>query len=379
MPITIGFDATAAARQSAGIGRYTRQLLSALAARDDPYNYKVCYAAAGEMMGSLPALDSRFRTRPLPVSDRMLNAVWHRARLPVPIQFAIGSFDLFHSPDFSLPPVGSKPSIVTVHDLAFLRRPECAFPSLRRYLEVIVPRSARRATLIIAVSECTRRDVIDLVGIAPERVVTVLEGVDRSFRPVTDRAWAHGRVVALGVKGRYILAVGTLEPRKNYVRLLEAYAALRARGCAQELVIVGGRGWRYEPIFDKLRELGLQDSVTFARPNDEDLVCLYNCADVFVYPSLYEGFGLPALEALACGAPVACSQLSSLPEVVGDAAMLFDPTDVEDMTETLWRLLVGATLQRQLRQAGPVQASRFTWAAAAAHTADLYRRVADGM
>ena len=134
MPITVGFDATSAARQAAGIGRYTRQLLGALAQLDDDTRYRVFYWGHGECNGSLPPLDRRFRVRRLPISDRVANAVWHRLRAPVPVQLVVGAFDLYHSPDFTLPPVLGRPTVLTVHDLAFLRTPECAFPSLRAYL-----------------------------------------------------------------------------------------------------------------------------------------------------------------------------------------------------------------------------------------------------
>jgi glycosyltransferase involved in cell wall biosynthesis len=376
MTLTVGFDLTAAARQRAGIGRYTRHLLEALARLDTDTRYRCFYWAAGTHSGELPALDDRFRVRALPLSDRVANAIWHRARLPIPVQIGVGGFDLFHSPDFTLPPTLGRPTVLTVHDLAFLRVPECAYPTLRAYLQRVVPRSARRATKIVAVSESTRRDLITRLKIPPERVVTILEGVDGRFGPPTDTQEAARAVRFAGVDGPFILSTGTLEPRKNYVRLLEAYALLRTRGLDHRLVIAGRPGWLYEPVFEAVTRLRLSDQVVFLQPDDALLSSLYGLADAFVFPSLYEGFGLPALEAMACGAPVACANTSSLPEVVGDAALLFDPLDVEAIADSLWRVVCDRETAARLRSAGPLRAAGFTWARAAEETHALYVRIA---
>lgn len=376
MGLTIGFDATAAVQQAAGIGRYTRELLAALSARDDAHRYRVYYCARGKGEGALLPLNGRFELRALPVSDRIMNAVWHRCRLPVPAQLLTGQFDLFHSPDFTLPPTLGKPAVLTVHDLAFLRVPSCAYPTLRAYLQAVVPRSARRAARIIAVSENTRQDVIELLHLPPERVCTVLEGVGQEFRPLAPDA-ALDAAHRLSIQEPYILSVGTLEPRKNYTRLLDAYALLRERGVSHPLVIAGARGWLYEPILRRIHELHLEDHVLLAEPRNADLPALYSGAEVFVYPSLYEGFGIPPLEALACGAPVVCSSASSLPEVVGDAALTFNPLEVEEIAATIWTILSDTGLRENLKARGPLRAARFTWSHAAAETVRVYEEAAD--
>lgn len=375
MGLTVGFDATGAARQAAGIGRYTRQLLAALSARTDDIAYHVYYSGGGQLAGRLPPLHPRFRVRALPVSDRITNLLWHRFRLPIPAQLITGSFDVFHSPDFTLPPTLGKPAILTIHDLAFLRLPECAYPTLRAYLERVVPRSVARADRIIAVSESTKRDLITLLNVPPEQVTVVLEGVGPQFRPVEPEI-IEGALEALGIQGPYMLCVATLEPRKNYVRLLEAYACLRQRGVSLLLVIVGALGWLYEPMFNRLRQLGLEEHVVFLQPDDASLAALYSGAEAFVYPSLYEGFGIPPLEALACGAAVACSNTSSLPEVVGDAALTFDPLDTEQIVEAVSKILSDDTLRVRLKAAAPVQAARFSWERAAEETIQVYREAA---
>jgi glycosyltransferase involved in cell wall biosynthesis len=293
-------------------------------------------------------------------------------RAPLPVQLVIGAFDLFHSPDFTLPPVLGRPTILTVHDLAFLRTPQCAFPTLRAYLEEVVPRSIRRASRVIAVSESTRRDCIELLGTPPDKITTILEGVGQAFRLPLDPAHDRAMIREAGIPGSYILTAGTLEPRKNYVRLLEAFALLREQGVEHQLVVAGNPGWMYEPIYEAVRRLKLMKSVTFLQPDDALLAALYGAADVFVFPSLYEGFGIPPLEAMACGAPVACSRSSSLPEIVADVAVLFDPLDVEGIASGVRKVLEDRRLAQWLRDHGPRHAATFTWARAARQTRDLY-------
>jgi glycosyltransferase involved in cell wall biosynthesis len=266
---------------------------------------------------------------------------------------------------------------LTIHDLSFLRVPDAAYPTLRAYLEVAVPRSARRASHLIAVSESTRRDIIELLGIPEERVTAVPEGVGPEFYP-DEGEIARSLLAPLGVPARFILSVGTLEPRKNYPRLLEAYSLLRRRGVPYPLVIAGRPGWLYEPIFERLVELRLGDHVCFLQPDDAELRALYSCTEMLVYPSLYEGFGIPPLEALACGAVVACSATSSLPEVVGDAALTFDPYDIDAIAAVMERALGDVELRKTLRQAGPGRAASFSWERTAEETARVYRQVAGG-
>jgi len=375
MGLTVGFDATAAVHQSAGIGRYTRHLLQEYGRMGGQDRFRLFYADRGQHRGHLPALDDRFARRPVPVSDRLLNALWHRARIPLPVQVFTGRFDVFHSPDFSLPSIYRAPAIVTIHDLAFIRTPDCAVPSLAQYLQRVVPRSIRTATHVIAVSENTRRDILELVDIPETQVTTILEGVDT---PVVKPTAATSDTVlhGLGISEPYILAVGTLEPRKNYSRLIQAYASLRHRGMDEHLVIAGAPGWLYEDVFHCVDRFQLNDSVHFVSPNDDELASLYHRATAFVYASLYEGFGLPPLEALAWGLPVACSNAASLPEVVGDAAVQFDPCDVEGMAGCIETVVTDVNLRAILQQRGPLRASTLSWRRVAQETVALYHRVA---
>ena len=223
--------------------------------------------------------------------------------------------------------------MLTVHDLAFLTVPDCAYPTLREYLQEVVPRSIRRADRVIAVSTSTARDLEERLNVPSEKIEVIPEAVSPGVLVAEPAEVRAERLLAMGIERPYILSVGTLEPRKNYPRLLDAFASLRANGLRHELVIAGGRGWLFEPIFERLDQLRLRECVRFVQPDDAGLSALYRGADLFIYPSLYEGFGIPPLEAMACGAPVACSNNSSLPEIVGDAAVLFDSQSVEAIAD----------------------------------------------
>lgn len=375
---TVGFDATAAVRQAAGIGRYTRELLAALGDRDDDLRYRLIAMAGGETQGRLPLLDERFGVLQIPISDRLSNALWHRARVPLPVQLLTGRIDLFHSPDFTLPPAPGVPSVVTVHDLAFLAVPETAYPTLRAYLEEVVPRSLRRAAKVIAVSECTRQDLVERLGVPMERITVVHEGVSSVFRETAPAASDQEVLSRLRVSRPFVLGVGTIQPRKNYARLVEAFAAIWPRHQELSLVIAGSRGWMDEPVFAAIENLGLRDKVHIVGPGDEDLAALYRSCAVMAYPSLYEGFGIPPLEAMACGAPVICSNTSSLPEVVGDAAVMVDPSSTEQLAAALIRVLEDPELSARLRERGHERARLFTWERAAAETVGVYEDVLRG-
>jgi glycosyltransferase involved in cell wall biosynthesis len=372
----IGIDYTAAVRQGAGIGRYTRGLIRALAELDQETPYVLFSAGRDPDPRPWPA---NFHQRALPLSDRHLAILWQRLRLPLPVEWFTGPLDLFHSPDFVLPPVRRARAALTIHDLSFLRYPECFSPPLLRYLLNAVPRSIERADLVLADSENTRDDLIELLGVAQEQIRVVYAGVEPAFtpRPEAEVAAARRRY---GIRRPYILGLGTLQPRKNFVRLIEAYRLLRQeRGIPHQLVIGGGRGWLYEPIIEAVESHGLQDDVLLIGfVDDGDLPALYTGAELFAFPSLYEGFGIPVLEAMACGTPVVAAAASSIPEVAGEAALLAPPTDVGALAEALWRALDDAALRETLRARGFEQCRRFTWRASAQRLLACYGELAGG-
>ncbi|MBI3287867.1 MAG: glycosyltransferase family 4 protein, partial [Chloroflexi bacterium] len=293
----IGIDYNAALHQRAGIGRYTRELFKALAALDRENEYLLVISGPAVRPGQdfLPDA-ANFRPFYLLLGERWTTLLWQRLRLPLAIDWLTGSVDLFHSPDYVLPPLRRGVNkLLTIHDLSFLRYPEGAEPTLRWYLEGAVPRSVARADLLLADSESTRRDLIDLFHVDPQRVEVIYPGVDERFRPLPDRARLQEVRRRYALDGPFILSVGTLEPRKNYPRLIEAFHRLRHdTHIPHRLVIVGGLGWRYAGVFRSVEQLGLQDEVRFlGHVPEEDLIALYNLCEAFAFVSLYEGFGLP--------------------------------------------------------------------------------------
>lgn len=281
--------------------------------------------------------------------------------------------DLAHGLAFVVPLLSPCPTVVTIFDLSFLRFPDSFRRANRTYLRTFTPLSTRRAQRVITISQHTKRDVIRLLGVPAEQVDVIHCGVDPAFRPrpiEEVQAFRQRR----GLPERFILFVGTLEPRKNVRRLVEAYAQIRDLGV--RLAIVGGKGWLYEDIFASVERLGLRDEVLFAGyVLAEELPLWYNAADLFVFPSLYEGFGLPPLEAMACGTPVISSNAASLPEVIGEAGLMVAPQDVEGLAADMRRVLTDENLRAQLREQGLRQARKFSWEKAARQTVEVYRRI----
>ena len=373
----IGIDYTAAVQQGGGIGRYTRNLIRALAALDRETRYTLFTAGRGDD-GQGPWPDN-FCTRSVPFSDRWLNIFWQRLRLPVPVQVVTGPLDLFHSPDFVLPPTGRTPAILTIHDLSFLRFPQFFVPAFHRYLKGAVSRAVRRAQHILADSQSTRRDLGELLNVEAERVTVLYPGVESRFRPVKNVAELARVRARYALPEHFILGLGTLQPRKNFDGLIRAFRLLREHGDPRiadlHLVIGGGRGWMFEETLTLVETSGLAGQVHFLGfVDDADLPALYTLAQVFAFPSWYEGFGLPVLEAMACGTPVVAADNSSLPEVVGEGGLLVDAADPVTLAEALHRLLSNPTLRMQLTAAGRSQAAKFRWETAAQHLLAIYRK-----
>jgi glycosyltransferase involved in cell wall biosynthesis len=390
----IALDFTTGIYPGAGVARYTRSLVGALARLDGRNRYSLFYAArglpagtpearlAGELFGERP----NFRRVPVPLSVRQMFAVWQRLRLPVPADLFTGRCDVLHSPDFVSPPHRSGADVITVHDLSFMVVPECAEPRLAAFLGKTVPRAVRRADRIIAVSHQTKRDLVRLLGVPEEKVVVVHNGVEGRFRGqgsgVRDQGLGiRGQVERLreklGLPRRFVLHVGTLEPRKNLVRLIEGYAqAVRGMEGDVALVLAGRKGWLYEPILEaagRVNAGGDGARVIFVDYiADSDLPLLYNMAEVFAYPSLYEGFGLPVAEAMMCGTPTLVSEDAALREVAGEATVRVEAQSVESIADGLRRLLSDEDLRARLSAEGPQQVAGFTWEAAARAVLGVY-------
>lgn len=371
----IGFDARLVYYQQAGIGQYILQLVQGLARLTNP-NRQGEKGSAHELWV--------FRSRKAPPLG--LPAWVRQAKLWTPshqryestallAELAGRRMALLHSPDF-IPPFGGRfRSVITIHDLNFIHFPQFLTPESARYYGQI-HRAVERADHILTDSNWTREDVITHLAVPPERVTTVHLAAAQVYRPITDRQEVRRAVVQYGLPSDFIIFVGTLEPRKNVPTLLRALRRLRDRGYDVHLAIVGRKGWLYEEIFSTLTELKLAEQVHFLENvSDKDLARLYNAARCLTLPSYYEGFGLPPLEAMACGTPVVVSNRSSLPEVVGDAGLLIDPDSPEDLSTALARVLDDGQLRASLRQRGLVRASEFSWTRAARQTMAVYEQV----
>jgi glycosyltransferase involved in cell wall biosynthesis len=356
-----------------GIGRYVRALtdhLPAVAAADrGAVSWIVGRHPAGRLAaaGLVPAVTAR-----LAWPGRVATRTWvtrRRPRLPAGV---LADLDMVHATSAAVPPTGGRPLVATVHDLAFRHYPD-AYPAAgRRYHDRSARIVAAEAARVIAVSQATADDLTELYGVEPERISVVPLGVQPPG--VADEPAAARLLADLGVRGPFLLAVGTLEPRKNLPRLLAAFGEVTDELPDHFLVVAGPVGWgpALRPTWDSVR-------VKLAGPVDDAVLqALYRSADGLAYPSLYEGFGLPVLEAMANGLPVLTSDRSSLPEVAGDAAVLVDPLDRGALAKGLVRLVSDSALRRRLADAGPRRAARFTWPATAAGTWAAYRQVLAG-
>jgi glycosyltransferase involved in cell wall biosynthesis len=372
----IGIDYTSAATQGAGIGRYTRELMRALLALPADNSYSFFYASRRRIDESkIRSLKSK--THRLPLHDKWLMRVWHRLRIPIPVELIVGKVDLFHSPDFTLPPtLPGVPTLLTVHDLSFIRDPDSAWPSLRAFLNKAVPRSVQRATHVLADSQATKDDLIELFATPAEKITVLYSGVELRFAPVRDQAEIDRVCAKYQLPRPFILSLGTLQPRKNYERLIEAFASI-VSSVPHHLVITGGKGWMYETIFGQVKRSGLEGRVHFPGfVDDADLPALYSAADLFAYVSLYEGFGLPLLEAMACGTPVIGSNTSSLLEVIGEAGLQVDPSNVGNITHAVQQMIEQPELRTRSIGLGLERAKLFTWDKAARELLTIYDRIA---
>ena len=361
--------------RSAGIARVIYELLANLKAASGPDQQYVVYAPRSEENRAfLRAAGLRARLTALPTERPPVRIAWEQALLP-PELYRAGA-DLLHALGFVAPLAWRGPTVVTVYDLSFLRFPELFNRGNRVYLGTFTPPSLRRADRVITISEHTKRDVVELCGVPPERVTPILLAADPRFRPCDPKQVAEFKA-RKGLPERCILYMGTLEPRKNVGTLVRAYADMRASGVTDcDLVLAGGKGWHYESIFALIEELGLGGSVHVPGfVPDAEQALWYSSAHIFAYPSLYEGFGLPLLEAMACGTPVVASGSSSLPEVVGDAGILVSPTDPYELSAALRELLASDERRARLREAGLARARTFSWQRMAVETVQVYREV----
>ncbi len=370
----IAIDYTPAYEQGGGIGRYVRELTSALSKLDTTTNYKLF--VLGAHPNDLPERpNTNFVWKPTRLPPRWSARLWHRARLPIPVELFTGRVELFHATDFVLPPtLPATKTLLTVHDLSFIRVPDTASPPLKAYLDTVVPRSVNQADHILADSQATKDDLIELYGTSESKITVLLSGVDERFKPVTESQSLKKILAKHGLSNKvYLLSVGTVQPRKNYSRIIHALARLREQGLDIHYAIVGGKGWLEDEMYQTIEDTRLQDYVhVLGFVDDEDLPALYTGSESLIITSLYEGFGLPILEAMACGTPVITSNLSSLPEVAGEAAILVDPLDINAITDAIYAVLTDSVKRNHMVEAGYQQVTHFTWERSATHLKSIY-------
>jgi glycosyltransferase involved in cell wall biosynthesis len=370
----IGIDAHAIGAQQGGNETYIRNLIKSLAEIDGENRYTLYIAnarAAGQWREEFTTRYRNFGVRLLPPPTPLV-------RVPVFL-----AYELFRRPvdvlhvQFTAPPFCRVPVVATIHDLAFERMPETFTRRGSFQLKLTVRSTAKKAARVVTVSEYSRQDLLNIYKLPPEKVVVTYNGIESQFTPFQTAPDEAERIRGrYGITRDFLLTVGSLQPRKNLVRLIRTYAKLREgnKDFRRQLVIVGRKLWLTHEIFDEVKkQRWAEDVILTGYVADEDLPALYRAAGAFVYPSLFEGFGLPPLEAMACGTPVVTSDVSSLPEITEGAALLIDPNDESALANALIEIVGNARLRAELREKGIAQARKFTWREAAEKTLRLYQ------
>ncbi len=377
--LRIAIDATAIPRQMAGAGVYTYEIVRAIAT--EPSNHKIVVFARQGLFEDLAA-EAGLHLVHVEPPWRGARLAWEQTVLPTLLRRL--RIDVLHSPHHHTPVLakvaigaGTK-LVVTIHDLTFMLIPD-RYPLARRlFMEMVTRASARAADAVIAPSQTVRRELLARLGLPSERVVAIPEAAGSSYRPAP-RLLVQEVIARYGLREPYVLSVGSLEPGKNRTRLIHALAALHRAGVDSSLVVVGQPAWDYEGDYDLVQELSLGKHVSFlGYVPDQDMPPLYSGAAVLAFPSLYEGFGLPVLEAMACGTPVVTSRGSATEELGRQAALLVDPYDTVEIASAIQRVLTDSTSRADLRERGLDRAAEFSWERAARETLLLYELTAAG-
>ena len=371
-PLHVCIDVSAAVHQRAGLGRYAQELVQGLVdcSAASPLHITAFYHQRGAAhldppLDRLPRTTTRLSVRPW----RLRTALAYFSSSSMDQMF--GNVDVFHATEHLLPRLKQTRSVFTLHDLIFQFDPDSHKALNIAFLKTMMPRFLKAADAVIAVSECTKRDAINLYGLPSDKIHVIYEGVDAKFAPVADPDRLAQVRSAYHLPDRFVLHLGTIEPRKNLPLMFEVAARTQ-----YPIVIAGRLGWLTEPILAKVKELGVEDRVTFTGYiADADLPALISAAMALAMPSKYEGFGLPILEAMACGTPVIASNTSSLPEVGGEAALYAAPDDVRSWAEIIEQVMEDAQLRSILREKGLRQAAKFRWDKMALETLEVYEQI----
>ena len=354
-----------------GIGRYIQNLLINLPDVDASTSYEALLGERRIHLDDRGNFKSRKARYNIPIYSL-------REQVLLPSEMMTSNPDVLHYPSFNMPIFNSKPVVVTIHDLIYFLYPgACPNRLAYMYARFMFRKVVSAAAGIITVSQYSKDDIVAHLGVAPEKITVVYNGVSDVYKPITDSSVLAVVARKYGITGEYIFYVGSHHPRKNLKRLIHAYARLRNRGKCQ-LILTGEVEERRRDLYKTVDELGLNGHVLFiGRVGEDDLPTLYSMAKVFVLPSFYEGFGLPLVEAFACGTPVVTSNVTSLPEVAGDAALIIDPADTDALTKALDSVLVSTDLCFEMREKGFKRAAMFNWREAARKTHGIYKAVSE--
>jgi len=370
----LSFDTSA---RNSGISRFTYKLLDGLGRITTDLEFTAFINKAEQKDAAKSDVGQAGRIRLLAgnviTSGPLRRVAWEQFTLPRELK-NLGA-DVFHAPMNVIPRSVPCASVVTIHDIAFIRYPEYFRPTRRYYQRILTRHSARSATLIVTVSEHTKRDLVDFFQINPDKIRVIYPSIAPDFRRAAPEVIARFRAKK-GLPERYLLYLGNLEPRKNLETLVTAYERLRSHMGAETppLILAGAKGWYYEPLFRQVRELGLERDVTFVGfVSGEEQPLWYAGAAAFVYPSIYEGFGAPVVEALGCGTPTITSNTSSMPEAAGTLATLVAPQDADSLATAMYHTLCDDAVRARTRAEGPDWARRFSLEHMAQRYTDVYR------
>ena len=376
MVVNIGIDISLTIGERAGVGNYCYNLVKHLAKIDKKNTYVLFpfyyYIFHPDFKKAERPPNRNFRINLKKIPSNIIKTLWKSGFIPK--KFFFPKVDILHSTTFCIPKKGYKKLVVTIYDLSFLTHPEFHLEDNVYHCHKGSLEAVQYADKIIAISENTKKDLVKYLHCDPRKIVVTYLGVDKRFKPIKNQNKIEEIKKKYDLSKRYIFTLSSIEPRKNISGLIESYARLPT-GITDvyDLVIAGGKGWRNLDIYKRVRKSDFEKKVRFIEyVHDNDLPYLYNGATVFVYPSFYEGFGLPVLEAMTCGCPVISSNISSIPEVVGKAGILINPNNTYELRDSIQKLLENPKVQKRMSKRGLKQAKKFTWEKCAKQTYKIY-------
>lgn len=374
----IGVNAMQVRAAKSGVGQYIHSLLESAVRQAPDDDFLVYCNQANEPNYQYPAANSRTKVWGLSNAKRPVRLAYENVFLPGEIRR--DGIDVFHGASNFLPPRKVCPYVVSIHDLSYHVHPERCPAARRYYWYAMTARTVKVADYIMTISQNSLRDIVRFFPEAESRVRVISLAANPRFTPLPETRSENAELKRLEseLQGRpYVLYLGTLEPGKNVVRTVQAFDEIAGRFPDHLLILAGDKGWLFDPVFEAISQATHKDRIRYVgHVGDHEAVALFNYADLFVFPSLYEGFGLPPLEAMQCGCPVVTSDRSSIPEVVGDAALQVNPESVPALAAAMEKVLTSEAVRQEMREAGLARAALFSWDKCARETLDVYRQAA---